>query len=250
MLSQKCAILDVLRQLAEYEHDGGVDPQSANDNSRAGTGRHNDEGSVFRDALPSAGAPNSSTRDSYMDGRGHGAINGTMAAHGSRQPGLGSKAKIQPGMNNAQDSHPTEAELLHDLPFTLQGLSTNHLPFADHSTLKLPPTLPIPLVSLLHSLAEPSLLYRSLSEFVQSSDEGLIGQSLRAAISNELRSYLGLIATLEGEIRRAITSMANSESKNSMGRVDVTLKRCVIWTRDATMGLRLMSLMVEQAKSK
>ena len=249
MLSQKCAILDVLRQLAEFEHDGGVDPQQANDSSRAGTRDPNGERAVFKDAFPSVGIPHPSTQDKYPDSGGHGATKGTMAAHGTRQPGLGPKNKIQPEMNNAKDNHPTEAALLHDLPFTLQGLSTNHLPFADHSTLKLPPTLPIPLVSLLHSLAEPSLLYRSLSEFVQSSDEGLVGQSLRAAIGNELRSYLGLIATLEGEIRRAITSMANSESQGNIGRVGVTLKRCVIWTRDATMGLRLMSLMVEQAKS-
>ena len=143
----------------------------------------------------------------------------------------------------------TEAALLHDLPFMLQGLSTSHLPFTDNA-LKLPPTLPLPLISLLHTLAEPSLLYKNLSTFVQSSDEGLVGQSLRAAVGKELRSHLGLIATLEGEIRRALASVGGADSRSSIGRVGVTLKRCVIWMRDATMGLRLMSLMVEQAQSK
>ena len=154
------------------------------------------------------------------------------------------------GTMKTNDVHPTEAELLHDLPFTLQGLTTKHIPFTDTSTLKLPTTLPLPLISLLHTLAEPALLYRNLSLFVQSSGEGLVGQSLRAAIGNELRAYLGLISTLEGEIRRAITSMKSPESQGKMGKIGVTLKRCVIWTRDATMGLRLMSLMVEEAKSK
>ena len=152
--------------------------------------------------------------------------------------------------NNSQKLIPTESALLRDLPFTLQGLSSSHLNFVSKSTLSLPPSLPLPLISLLYSLAEPSLLYRSLSDFVQSSDEGLIGQSLRSAIGNELRSYLGLIATLEGEIRRAIASRSTNDSHAGHGKVGVTLKRCVVWTREATMGLRLMSLMEEEAKSK
>ena len=84
---------------------------------------------------------------------------------------------------------------------------------------------------------------------MQSREEGLIGQSLRSAIGSELRSYLGLIATLEGEIRRAIMNLDEAETKGSIGKAGVTLKRCVVWTRDATMGLRLMSLMAEESKS-
>jgi gamma-tubulin complex component 3 len=143
---------------------------------------------------------------------------------------------------------PSESALLRDLPFNLQGLSSSNFEFTSGSTVKLPPTLPIPIISLLHTLAEPCLLYRSLSEFVQASDGGLVGQSLRAAIGNELRSYLGLVATLEGEIRRALASGAENEGRNGMAKAGVTLKRCVIWMRDATMGLRLMSLIVEQSK--
>ena len=135
------------------------------------------------------------------------------------------------------DGRPSEAALLHDLPFTLQGLSTKHLPFTE-SALLLPPAIPAPLLSLLRTLAEPSLLYRELSKFVESSGEGLVRQSLRAAIGNELHLYRSLIATLEKEIRR------------STGKVGATLKRCVIWTREPTLGLRLLSLMVEGAKSK
>ncbi|KAL8805447.1 MAG: hypothetical protein Q9200_005421, partial [Gallowayella weberi] len=145
---------------------------------------------------------------------------------------------------------PTETSLLHDLPFTLQGLSSTHLPFSSPSTLDLPPSLPLPLISLLYTLAEPSLLYRVLSGFVESRDEGLVGQSLRSAIGMELRSYLGLIATLEGEIRRAIATVNPNEPRGGIGKAGVTLKRCVVWTREATMGLRLMSLMAGEAKSR
>lgn len=145
---------------------------------------------------------------------------------------------------------PSESALLRDLPFTLQGLSSTNLAFTSTTTLELPKTLPLPIISILHTLAEPSLLYRSLTEFVKSRDEGLIGQSLRSAIGSELRSYLGLIATLEGEIRRAITSVNVNERGSGVGRAGVTLKRCVIWTREATMGLRLMSVMAEESKSE
>ena len=145
---------------------------------------------------------------------------------------------------------PPETALLRDLPFTLQGLSSSHLPFSPPSTLRIPPTLPVPIVSILHTLAEPSLLYKSLSAFVQSPDEGLLGQSLRAAIAGELRSYLGLVATLEGQIRRALSSLDETTPRGGIGKAGVTLKRCVVWTREATMGLRLISLIGEESKSK
>ncbi|KAH0292936.1 hypothetical protein M436DRAFT_69483 [Aureobasidium namibiae CBS 147.97] len=149
---------------------------------------------------------------------------------------------------NPQDA-PSEAQLLRDLPFTLQGLSSTNLAFSD-SSLKLPSTLPVPIISLLHTLAEPSLLYRSLSAFVESSEGGLVGQSLRSAIGVELRAYLGLVATLEAQIRRALTQLQESPGNLGLGKAGVTLKRCVVWTREATMGLRLMSMMVEEAKEK
>ena len=105
-------------------------------------------------------------------------------------------------------------------------------------------------MSLLHTLAEPSLLYRGLNNFVKSPAGGLLGQSLRAAINNELRSYLSLVATLEGQIRRALSSLDESAPRSGIGKAGVTLKRCVVWTREATMGLRLMSLIAEESKSK
>jgi gamma-tubulin complex component 3 len=145
---------------------------------------------------------------------------------------------------------PPETALLRDLPFTLQGLSSTNLPFSSDSSLKLPLTLPVPIISILHTLAEPSLLYKQLASFVKSADDGLLGQSLRAAIGGELRSYLGLVATLEGQIRRALSSLDERESRRGIGKSGVTLKRCVVWTREATMGLRLMSLISEESKSK
>ncbi len=151
-------------------------------------------------------------------------------------------------MKKSRPLNPSEPAILRDLPFTLQGVSSTNLMFPSPTALKFPSTLPLPIVSLLHKLAEPSLLYRSLVSFVESSEGGLVGQSLRSAIGLELRSYLGLVATLEGQIRRAIAQLDETHAKEGIGKFGVTLKRCVIWTREATLGLRLMSVITENAK--
>lgn len=154
-----------------------------------------------------------------------------------------------PNIRPATHKYASELELLRSLPYNLQGLSSADLEFVSSSTARLPKSLPIPLLSLLHTLAEPCLLFKRLSDFTSSHNEGLVSQSLSAAVNDELRSYLGLVATLEGEIRRAMIALENGDSDPKSVRVaGVTLKRCVVWTRDATMGLRLMSLIVEESK--
>ncbi|GKU01606.1 spc97 spc98 family protein [Fusarium langsethiae] len=152
--------------------------------------------------------------------------------------------------NNYAEIEPPESVILRDLPFTLQGLSSTTLPFSKSDIIKLPSTLPLPIVSLLHTLAEPSLLYRGLDGFCKTPAKGLLGQSLRAAVHGELKSYLSLIATLESQIRRALASLDDDSPREGIGKAGVTLKRCVVWTREATMGLRLMSLIAEESEKK
>lgn len=251
VLSQKWGILYLLHQLAESpasdaaEDTPGVQVD-AGSNGRYGRGQDADD-QTFKDAFAGAGLPRLPSHPKVARDRpdsAHGAGSRSRDRRKADQDGVPSPAPVKDS-----DKGPSEAALLRDLPFTLQGLSATNLPFSSLTTLDLPPTLPLPLISILHTLAEPSLLYRSLSNFVESKDEGLVGQSLRSAIGSELRSYLGLISTLESEIRRAITSLDRGEQSGRIGKAGVTLKRCVIWTREATMGLRLMSLMTEEAKS-
>ena len=252
-----------MHQLADIGPTNEAVPGQANDHAqraqigiangdwKVGAINKDSRSPVVKDTFAPAGLSRLPTGESRSKSRVEKNSKGALKTQDEDNPVINSANERQQNMDTSQDAPPTEAALLHDLPFTLQGLSTTHLPFSDASTLKLPPTLPLPLVSLLHTLAEPALLYRRLSQYVESRDEGLVGQSLRAAIGNELRSYLGLIAALEGEIRRVLTSAANdTNARGRVGKVGVTLKRCVIWTREATMGLRLMSLMVEEATSK
>ncbi|KAI4258648.1 MAG: hypothetical protein L6R42_004975, partial [Xanthoria sp. 1 TBL-2021] len=264
VLNHKWAILSLLNELADVD---SVDASSLplNGHRPRGGSPHDREAGSFNtfsqeQGRPRAfsekpfstnGLPQMPTRETHPS-----RDRGTLGDAGRRNRSRNEPAVTAPDLHEEDESEvmnmtkPTETTLLHDLPFTLQGLSTTYLPFSSRSTLKLPPSLPLPVISLLHTLAEPSLLYRVLSDFVESRDEGLVGQSLRSAIGMELRSYLGLIATLEGEIRRAIATINPDEPRGGIGKAGVTLKRCVVWTREATMGLRLMSLMAEEAKSR
>ncbi|KAL8714019.1 MAG: hypothetical protein Q9220_002165 [cf. Caloplaca sp. 1 TL-2023] len=259
VVTQKSAILRLLHDIAE-DHSSPGSPSSPQ-GSRLGhevplsdrlrTHEKPSRARVLEGAFGSNGHRQLPSREARRP------QNGELMRHGERGHGVENDAQAATLDDDQEDdpgylkvSAPTETSLLHDLPFTLQGLSSTHLPFSSRSSLDLPPTLPLPVISLLHTLAEPSLLYRVLSDFVESRDEGLVGQSLRSAIGMELRSYLGLIATLEGEIRRAIATVNPDEPRGGIGKAGVTLKRCVVWTREATMGLRLMSLMAEEAKSR
>ena len=262
VLTQKWAILYLLHQLAESDAEDRVPRDSTQSRPTSSHSRPRGDDTNLGSIRMQARSGNPlgyedgrlptefSMRESHRDN--HAVLNGHTErdAHRKEEKKVVSAFESVPATEHTSASKPSESSLLRDLPFTLQGLSSRNLPFISASTLTLPSALPLPLISLLHTLAEPSLLYRSLSDFVQSHDEGLVGQSLRAAVSSELRSYLGLIATLEGEIRRAIASLDANEPRGGIGKAGVTLKRCVVWTREATMGLRLMSLMVEESKSK
>lgn len=258
VLSQKSGILLLLNEIAQdpsIEATGSRSDNSQNERPSSHQNRNGildqwSQSNAFEDAFSPNGLPSLPIREDQAR-QGKVAVGNGIPRHRSpNESTVESPGKIHAdAMDDTRSTKPTEATLLHDLPFTLQGLSSNHLPFSSRTTLDLPATLPLPMVSLLHTLAEPSLLYRSLSDFVDSQDEGLVGQSLRSAIGMELRSYLGLIATLEGEIRRAIASVDPTDPRGGIGKAGVTLKRCVVWTREATMGLRLMSLMAEEAKS-
>jgi gamma-tubulin complex component 3 len=186
------------------------------------------------------------------------ASRGATERPGSRLDGANDRSDeharaASPRPSTASQTKPfvsVEHQLLRDLPFNLQGLSSSNLQFSSSSSLSLPSNLPAPITSLLNSLAEPCLLYKGLSVFVESEEGGLVNQSLRAAIAIELRAYLSLVATLEAEIRQALAAIGDGTEPQGIRKGGVTLKRCVVWTRDATMALRLMSLIVEEAQSE
>ncbi|TKA62438.1 hypothetical protein B0A49_10065, partial [Cryomyces minteri] len=271
ILSKKWAILYLFYQLAGSEHspaaptslqtaadyhprqqsNGGPALQSPTPEQRKEVDRQFVVSSpAFNDAFSKNGLPRLPTTQEPRSPRPPSTEKSTKSNGKSAERSEAGAQLLATNFKDYLSMNPSEFTLLRDLPFTLQGLSSTHLLFSTLTTLDLPPTLPVPMISLLHTLAEPSLLYRGLSKFVEASEGGLVGQSLRAAIGLELRSYLGLVATLEGQIRRALSMLDEAQPRAGIGKAGVTLKRCVVWTREATMGLRLMSLMVEESRGK
>ena len=72
---------------------------------------------------------------------------------------------------------------------------------------------------------------------------GLVGQSLRGAIKVELAGWMNLVAGIESEIRRYLAMDSIDE-----GGGEVTLKRCAIRVKEGTLGLRLMSVIIEDTQ--
>jgi gamma-tubulin complex component 3 len=262
VLSRKAEILELFDSLSDLEANDAVEsPPRARGASQ---GRiYKDAGSAAGDRRPdsrgrlgASGSSQESAKDAFRIRNLPSRPGRQRVASGSSGDQKNGKTRGSKGLtkssvlaDNYPELDPPETALLRDLPFTLQGVSSTNMVFSKGSSLTLPSTLPIPIISILHTLAEPSLLCQGLSAFVQSAETGLIGQSLQSAIGRELQSYLGLVATLEGEIRRALAMLDKDEPRSGIGKAGVTLKRCVVWTREATMGLRLMSLMVEESKS-
>lgn len=137
-----------------------------------------------------------------------------------------------------------ERAILKDLPFALQGISSANFQFGpapNEFVIKFQADLPPSITGgLLNSIAEPALLYLSLRKFLDAPLVGLLHQSLCASLESELRSYLKVVSTLEGRIRQALQSSETAA---------VTLGKCVVWLREATLGLRLLCWITEESKS-
>ena len=249
VVSQKWAILYLFYQLAEEPH-ADFDQQRPLVESDNNANLNAEAASPKSRPRTSEAFPEVEERIPHYNMRSHARANGVDQAVVQDTPPASAGKDSTVAMGKRQEAGPSENELLRDLPFNLQGLSSAHVKFASGKAIQLPKTLPVPILSLLYTLSEPCLLYKELADFSSAQGGSLITQSLRAAISRELRSYLSLVSTLEGEIRRALTALENGEDRKKVRMAGVTLKRCVIWTRDATMGLRLMSLFVEGAKKK
>lgn len=135
--------------------------------------------------------------------------------------------------------------MLRQLPYVLQGLSSNNFVFLSDTKLELPRDLSRPVVTLLRRVTEPALLYRGIKHFIDTPDPSLMGQSFRLALTHELQPYLSLVTSLEAEIKKSL-----NDSDEEAAHRAVTLRRTWIWLRDATLSLRLLSRMVIDYRGK
>ncbi|RDW31443.1 Spc98 family-domain-containing protein [Yarrowia lipolytica] len=125
-------------------------------------------------------------------------------------------------MDPPQD--PWSTPLLLDVPYIIQGLHTKSYEWTAEG-IEMDKNMPIQLVSLVSEALEPALLYRQIREYLDTPTSGLTAQALKGVVEQELRNYLGVVSVLESEIRN---------------KGDVTLRRCVLLLKEATLALRVL----------
>lgn len=145
----------------------------------------------------------------------------------------------------------SESDILRDLIFIFQGI--------DGQYIKLNPTtdeylidkqllcVSEPTEQLIYRLTETGWLYTHIKSFIEENmnlnRSGLVGQSLCAAIQDELTDYYKLIAILEAQVEKQLAQKSRVISDQSL-----TLKRLLVWMEDANNKLRLMSMLVDASQ--
>ncbi|KAL0136957.1 Spc98 family-domain-containing protein [Mucor lusitanicus] len=139
----------------------------------------------------------------------------------------------------------SEADLLRDLIFLFQGIDGQYIRYDpqlnDHvfiPGIQVSPSI----TNMVFKLADIGWLYTKVRNFVNDNMDsptiGLVGQSLCAALQQELTEYYKLIAILEAQVeKQMINNQVTSQS--------LTLKKLMIWTLDCNQKLRLMSVLVD-----
>ncbi|BFZ54649.1 Microtubule-nucleating Tub4p (gamma-tubulin) complex component [Savitreella phatthalungensis] len=153
---------------------------------------------------------------------------------------------LRAGFSNAID----ESALVQDVPYMLQAISTPHVTFPEAASgvrRKLTVSfgagmLPPGLAHLLATVVEMGLLYRKLSDYTSAIDasshaDGLVVQSFRASLAEELTAYLTKVSAVESEVRQGLSQDESTPR--------VTLKRVAVWVSEDLLRLRLMNTLVD-----
>lgn len=156
---------------------------------------------------------------------------------------------------------PSGDEMLAELPYTLQGITTQIFPWKTTASSKsivlgIPDTLIWPNIGLVNQLLEPALLYKTIKERLQDRESesrrqgakpiGLVEQALHSAIDEELQGYLTLVGVVESEVRRQQQQQQDAASRNKPRRV--TIRRCIVLLQEATLGLRLVHSIMKESE--
>lgn len=150
------------------------------------------------------------------------------------------------------ESGDEEAALLADVPYVLQGVSSRSVKFPDaadrqmHSVTLVGDAPPPGMLHLLAQAVECGLLCRKIGLHARSDDQkaGLVMQSFRAAVVEELTTYLTKVSVIENEIRDQVEDGVVALGPQQTPRV--TLKRVLVWVKDDVLRLRLMNTLIDQ----
>lgn len=158
----------------------------------------------------------------------------------------------------------TESILVRDLVFVLQGLDGQHFKYnAQTDRYELPESanVPRPRRILSHRIAELGALFSKVRQYLTktqvshsraSSQLGLIAQSFREGIAEEIVSYYRMISVLETQVNLASTPAHTKNSGEDPSKIDLsdssstmTLRKLAVWTSEPMRRMRWLYMVVE-----
>ncbi|KAI8150176.1 Spc98 family-domain-containing protein [Fennellomyces sp. T-0311] len=145
-----------------------------------------------------------------------------------------------------------ESALLRDLIFIFQGIDGQYIKY-DSGTgeyvMDSQANVPQPTKDLVYRLTEVGWLYQRIQSFIRprfnDPSTGLVAQSFCFALQHELTDYYKLIAVLEAQIEKQTSTVFSIPNEHTL-----TLRRLLLWTRESSQRLRLMSVLVDVCKDQ
>lgn len=158
----------------------------------------------------------------------------------------------------------TESVLVRDLVFVLQGLEGQHFKYnaqTDRYELPEKANVPRPRRILSHRIAELGALFSKVRQYLAktqvshsraSSQLGLIAQSFREGIAEEIVSYYRMISVLEAQVNLASAPPHQKNSGEDPSKIDLsdhssamTLRKLAVWTSEPMRRMRWLYMVVE-----
>ncbi|KAJ2078662.1 hypothetical protein H4R24_004317 [Coemansia sp. RSA 988] len=142
----------------------------------------------------------------------------------------------------------SEAELLQDLIYVLQGIDGTYVRWnrlALSYTVRPDINISRPTREMVALVSELGVLARDIQEYTGSVDEQgrLFEQSFSAELKSEMSEYYRLVSEIEGKLFKAPRTLRPGESQ-----LGVTLRRMFSWTIEARQRLRLMATAIGKVR--
>ncbi|KAI9270462.1 Spc98 family-domain-containing protein [Phascolomyces articulosus] len=145
-----------------------------------------------------------------------------------------------------------ESALLRDLIFIFQGIDGQYIKYDSHNqeyVMDSQANVPQPTKDLVYRLTEIGWLYQRIQTFIRprcnDPSAGLVAQAFCFALQHELTDYYKLIAVLEAQIEKQASNTTAVPNEHTL-----TLRRLLLWTRESSQRLRLMSVLVDVCKDQ
>ena len=144
---------------------------------------------------------------------------------------------------------PSEAQLVHDLLYVLQGVEGTYLSVQNDSVsydLKKGVKVDLGTRQMLGRICVAGQLCRRVREYSERGEGGAVEASLRRGMQEELQAYYRMVAALEEQVVGGAVMSRGAGAKGS--REEVTLMKLLVWTQGPTKRLQLLADVIADAR--